>query len=265
MKRTKKTSKRSRFLLIIFLVFFFFLLMVWGVNYFTTQQMKKLGLENSQIKTLFEKNLSNTQKIKPSELQEFFYGQSLYDVFSAQKRLKNLLQEKGLLKNKGLEEVSYKEFTTQDGKLTINYPSDWIEIKKQELDKISSQKEERYHTKIIFSALSVEISGYAQIIVEGVLNSTKTLDQIIEETKKYNEEQGLKTEIVNFRTQKNEAVFEGKYTNRGYSFHSKEKIIFLNQEGQKTIYSVAFITFEENWEDYKDQAEFVINSIKTNN
>lgn len=184
-----------------------------------------------------------------------------------------------ILKQRALDEITYKEWVSPDGKLKLEYPSNWIEVKNLEkfIPEISF---ERYDLKYLFLAQKIEVGKFAQLIVqEMMIEIDKTFEEIIEEMKESNLQEGLNMKIItSTTTEENFFVFEAKYENK-IDFHSKEKIIFLEPKKEpvsasrppviasqlkenKKVYLIAVIGLEKDWPDLKEEANSIINSVQ---
>jgi hypothetical protein len=168
-----------------------------------------------------------------------------------------------------LEEKGLKEFVSPEGDFKIKYPSDWIEIKSEFFEKeVLEDYEKKYDLKKILVAQKFTLKGeFAFLIISvGNFQAQKTTEDIIEEMKEANQEQGWEMQVINLEANKNEATFGAEYqkTDRN-TLHSQEKIIFLQaQEGIKRGYSVAIITLEKDWHSFGTETEEIINSIEIN-
>ena len=160
----------------------------------------------------------------------------------------------------------YKEFTTFDKKLKLNYPSGWLEIKKEDFEKIiSSETVKNYGWEVLFSAQKPGVKMSAQLVIcEENFTTEKTFEEIIREMKESNLRQGWNMEIINPEIKSGETIFEARYQkpNR-YDIHSKEKIIFFEpKEGKKTGYLISVVTFDKDWLELSQEIDFIFNSIQ---
>jgi len=183
------------------------------------------------------------EEMKPEQLQEF---------------LRNLKGEKST-------ETTYKEFISPDGKLKMAYSSDWIEIKDEKILEKTTPKEkiEKYGLETLFLAQKLRKEKIAQLIISELnFDKQKSFENIIEEMKEANHQQGWEMEIIKSEIKDEEDVLEAKYrkTDR-YDVHSKEKILLLNPENEKTkVYLVTVIALDKNWQEFSEEAEEIINS-----
>lgn len=157
------------------------------------------------------------------------------------------------------EEGDYKKFVSPDGKLKAAYPPNWIETTNEEILEQLFSKEwtNKYVLKTILLAQGAKGEKLARLIIsEGVFNIQ--FEEIIEEMKRNNQEQGWEMKIVELNPEKQ--VFEAEYQKAGQiDIHSKEKIL-SSEQGKD--YLAAFIVFDRDWEGFKKEAEKIINSIQ---
>lgn len=236
-------SKIIKFILIIAVIFVGISLIGTLFDYLGKQQLEGLGLGTDQIQQLFqEQGIDSMPDI------------SMLDISN----IKSTDFEK--------KEQGYKEFVSPDGKLKLSYPSSWLEIEGENLNDLQ-EKAESQGLKLLFLAQNLNLAEFGQILVhEGYFDYQEEFEQIIEKMKKSNQEQGWDMKVMNLEIKDEEAVFEAKYqkTDR-YSIHSKEKIVLIETtEDKKKMGLMAFIVFDKNWPDFKEQADFVINSAIIN-
>ena len=163
--------------------------------------------------------------------------------------------------------VSYKEFISPDGKLKIKYSSDWIEIKDEKILAKTTPKEkiEKYGLETLFLAQKLRKEKIAQLIISELnLDKKKSFENIIEEMKEANHQQGWEMEIIKSEIKDNENVFEAKYRKQDrYDTHSKEKILLLEPEDEKRkVYLIAVITLDRDWQEFTEEADEIINSAQ---
>lgn len=158
----------------------------------------------------------------------------------------------------------YKEFTSPDGKLKMQYRSDWLEIKDGNQQKFLPETG-KYGLKHLFLALKPEIGKFVQLTIsEGNFDTQKTPEEIIEEMKESNLKQGWSMELIKPEVKTTEVIFEAKYKKVDrYNLHSKEKILLLEEkEGKRKVYLIAFVTFDKNWQEFEKEAEEIISSVQ---
>jgi len=154
------------------------------------------------------------------------------------------------------KEEDYKEWISQDGKLKMKYPADWMEMKKEIFEGFTQEDK----GKTLFFAQKFELEKAAQAFLtvqELNLEEENGIEEIIEEMKKNVEEKEGEMEILKLEIEDKTAVFEASYKGKtGFPLRSKEKIILNEKKG----YLISFSTFEKNWPDLQKEAEEIINS-----
>lgn len=202
--------------------------------------------------------------------------QSLGDTGLGMDRIQQLLQEKGIYPVLDIPKIEsidpeeegqdHKEFVSPDGKLKLNYPSNWLKVEGEDLNNLR-EKAESHGLEFLFLAQSLDLGEFGQILIhEGFFDSQEGFEQIIEKMKEVNQEQGWDTQILNLEIEDKEAVFEAEYQKADrYSMYSKEKIVIIETtEAKKKVGLIAFITFDKDWLSFKEQADFVIDSVTIN-
>jgi len=162
-------------------------------------------------------------------------------------------------------EPDYKEFISPDQKLRMRYSTDWIKMPSQDLKLAFPQKQkEAYNPEIIFAAQRISTKGFTQLAIYRLYFVDQNIEEIIEEMKQANLQQGWTMKILDAAIQEKEAVFEAIYQNsNGNSFRSKEKILLLQEKDQKTkFYLIAFIAFEKEWAAFEKEAGDIIGSAQ---
>jgi len=159
---------------------------------------------------------------------------------------------------KDSSENDYQEFVSPDKKIKIKYPAGWIVVEREPQGLIPKDWQETHNLKIIFLAQQLGASGVAQLIVyQG--NFTFSVEEIIEKMHEANRQQGQEIEIIDSKIGEKEGTLEVIYKMpENYDLHSKEKIL---KEGEDA-YLIAFTTLDENWNNFAEQADFVINSAQ---
>jgi hypothetical protein len=164
------------------------------------------------------------------------------------------------------EEKVSKEFITPDNKLKLVYSSDWIEMESKNLgEAFLGERVEKYNSELLFFTIKGQIKSFGQLMVEEmVVEPEKEFEEIINEMKESNLQQGWEMEIINSETNKNEITFEAKYQKPDrLDVHSKERLVFLEpKEKQRKVYSVAFIALDKDWEEFSQEADSIFNSIQ---
>jgi len=179
-------------------------------------------------------------------------------------KIKSISPEQILKSQGGEKEI--KEFVSPDGKLKINYTSDWGEIKSGDLEKIIPKEQvDKYELKALFSAQKAATGNFAQIIIsEGTFDVQKKIEEITEEMRESNQLDGWNMTIFNLEANEHEGVFEAKYTKPDrYTVHTKEKIIFLSPENEKKkAYLIGFIAFDKDWSGLEKEATEILDSVQ---
>lgn len=160
-------------------------------------------------------------------------------------------------------EKDYEEFISPDGKLKMTYPANWLILKETQFleTTIPDGWKEKYNLSALFLAQYFEAEGFAQLIIyQGNFNIS--IEEIIEEMKKSNEAQGWEVAIVKSDIKEKECVFEAKYLiPNNPTLYSKE-VIFTG-EGTNT-YFISFVSLEESWPNFEEQADLILQSIEIN-
>jgi len=185
-------------------------------------------------KTLSQSSLSSLKSISSEQFQELY----------------------------SFSDTTYQEFINSDGKLKMKYPSDWLVIEDENLFITMTPKEweKKYNFKTIFLAQYFKIDKFAQLIIhEGVFDIS--IEEIVEKMKESNQKQGLQMEIVKSDIKDSQGVFEVKYLiASGSNLYSKETIV----SSEEKTYLIAFITFEKDWQEFAEKAEFILGSVQIN-
>ncbi|MFH1423407.1 MAG: hypothetical protein ABIG29_00415 [Candidatus Nealsonbacteria bacterium] len=179
--------------------------------------------------------------------------------------------QKNFTKNTGLrppEGISYSpakegnaEFISPDGKLKLKYPADWLVIEGSEFLEMTFPQDwkENYDLKTLFLGQKFQVDGFAQVIVyQGNFNFP--ISEIIEKMHNTNREQGWQVTITDSEIEEKTGVFEARSViPQSYTLHSKEKII---KEGEKNTYLIAFISLEQDWPEFSEEADLLLNSAR---
>lgn len=175
--------------------------------------------------------------------------------------LEKLLQN---LQGLSPSEITTKEFVSQDGKLKMNYRSDWFKIEQQTMFErmIPKERVEKYGVETLFLAQKIGKKMFAQLEVDKmILENQKSFEDVIETMKKDNQEKGWEMEILKSEKKEDEMVFEAQYKKEEQEdVYSLEKMLSYELEGKKVVYLVSFITFDSNWKEFKNEATEIIGS-----
>jgi len=160
------------------------------------------------------------------------------------------------------KEVSPKEFVSSDGRLKLDYFSDWAEvIDEKKLEGLHPEDfKEEYESEVLLYAQRFRADQLAQLIVsKGNFGEKSNIEDILKIMEESNEEEGIETEIIKSKENENEITFEATYKKDNFSFHSKEKILIADNQ---TTYFVIFIISEKEWENLEDLAGEIIESVQ---
>lgn len=159
-----------------------------------------------------------------------------------------------------------KEFISSDGKLKMEYPADWLEIKDEKiLEQILPKEEiEKYSLKNLFLAQKLQAGKYVQLKVsELTLKESDNIETLIEGMKESNLQQGWKMEIMNLDIEEETAIFEAKYEKpERLEIYSKEKILIVaSEQSNKKVFLVVLLSFGADWEELQKEADEILHSV----
>src|SRR3989344_5251709 len=172
------------------------------------------------------------------------------------------------LPQNGLESINteaanqnnYKEFVTADKNFRINHPAAWFRLEDENILAAFNSKEwgEKYDLKTIFVAQNLQQGRFAQIIVqEGVFDIN--IKEILQKMKDSNQKQQSEMEIIKSDIEGNKGVFEIRYlTPKAPALYSKEMILL----GKEKTYLIAFIALENDWQEFSEEANFLLGSAQ---
>jgi len=164
-------------------------------------------------------------------------------------------------------EIKNIDFISLDGKIKMTYSSDWNSLPTNLFlgKDIPNDLKEKYKLETLLFAQKAKNEEFAQLVVMGgIYDSKENVEKNINMMEKNNQKNGWKMEIINFN-KNDDITYEAKYEKEGgVSFHSKEKVVFLppDEEGEKKAYFFALVVYEQNWQDFKQEIENIINSIQ---
>jgi len=217
-------------------------LIVCGSSYLIEKKLKKI-----------EDVLPETLKFKlPNQFQEI---ENFTNLENINKILESFREKEGVTK---------KEFITPDKKLKIEYTSEWIEISPEKAKVFFSEEIlKKYNAKILFFAEKFSLGKIAILCIQEILMKQDVgIDEIIEEMRKNNQEQGRTMEILEMEKKDNEAIFEGRYKNK-YETHTKERVFLLEPENShRKIFLIVYMTLEKDWKGLQNEAAKIINSAR---
>lgn len=184
------------------------------------------------------------------------------------KQLEEIIREirEGTSVKVGSNKVGSKEFISPDGKLKMEYPIDWSEIKDEKiLEQILPKEEiEKYGLKNLFLAQKLQAGKYVQLKVNEItLKEADNIETLIEGMKESNLQQGWKMEIINLDIEEETAIFEAKYEKpERLKIYSKEKILIVAPErDNKKAFLVVLLSFGEDWEELQKEADEILHSV----
>ena len=152
-------------------------------------------------------------------------------------------------------EIIPKEFVSPDGKLKIDYSSDWQESQKSELESLS-QSVLLENAKFIFFArkINIEEASLAFLMIQEIEREGKDLSEIIEKTKESQKE----IEIIESEIGEKEAFLEVRYDEGESSFQSKERLILSDQK----VYLIGLFSQERDWQKFEEETEKILASAR---
>lgn len=162
-------------------------------------------------------------------------------------------------------ELLDKEFISPDGKIKINYSSDWEETKDENLlEKVFPEKTKgKYNLKVLFLAHYLKSKVFSQIyIAEGYFGDATNSEEIIDIFKQSGQEENLNVIIINQELKDNKFIFEFICEKEGFSSLHFKQLVVLPKKTEDKSYLVAFVGPEKDWLRIKDRADNVINSVE---
>ncbi len=152
-----------------------------------------------------------------------------------------------------------KKFVSPDEKLSFSYDYDWIATDTNYLEQVSTTELiKKYNLKPLFIARKIKMNGaFIQLIVsQGSFAPSNALKEIQIDSA----ESGWNMEIIQFQPEETMLSFEASYSKKGQpKLHSKEKIIFNNQEN---AFFIEFFTLEQDWKDFEQEINEILSSIQ---
>ena len=156
------------------------------------------------------------------------------------------------------KEAPLQRFSSQYGKLTIDYPLDWAAMEQQEIIGAMAPEtwREKYGLRTLLFAMQIN-NGSSQLVAYKGNFGGLGVRGIIEEIKGASQNQGWKMNVVSSEVEEKKAVFEAKYeTSDGLLFHSKEKILINGNEA----YLITALSLEEDWQEARDNIDKIVDS-----
>lgn len=158
------------------------------------------------------------------------------------------------------ETKEYTEFITPDGKLKLNYPSHWMKMAPEVLEKLNQAITTEKARNLLFTqGTKLEKGAIIFLMVQELfLEEEKSLEGLIEASKE-GVKGGREVEISNLKIEGEIAYFEGDYKEEGSPpVYSKEKLIL----GDNKAYSVIILNLTNNWSEFEEEVNEILNSIQ---
>jgi len=159
------------------------------------------------------------------------------------------------------ETKDYTEFISPDGKLKLKYPSQWMKMTPDTLEKINQALvNEKAENLLFVQGIKIETGGFVFLMIQKLtLEEEKTLEEIIETIKEGVEEQGGKVEISNLKIEDKIAYFEGKFEGENPPpLYLKEKIVFLENKA----YLISLFNLKNDWSEFEKEVDEILNSVQ---
>ena len=158
------------------------------------------------------------------------------------------------------ETKEYTEFISPDGNLKVKYPSQWMKMSPEVLERLNqSIVTEKARNLLFVQGAKMEKGVIIFLMVqESFLEEEKSLEELIEDGKEGVEGE-REVEISNLKIEGEIAYFEGSYKEEGSpSVYSKEKLIL----GDNKAYSVIILNLTNNWSEFEKETNEILNSIQ---
>ena len=157
------------------------------------------------------------------------------------------------------QKEGYKEWTSPDEKLKINYPGYWLEMEEESFKNYFLQSTEKAETLFFAYRFNLKNLGALNFLVIQKLNLGKNLEKIIEQMEKDAEESGGEMKILDLNIGEGQAEFEAKHkSNTGNIFYSKEKLLLA----EENVYLVGIYSQKNDWSKIKNEASEILGSIQ---
>lgn len=156
-------------------------------------------------------------------------------------------------------EIQKKEFISQDGKLKLNYSSDWVPL--SDLEAFNKELVKEGAEVLLFAQkFDLEKSFFAFLIAQKInFEEEKNISEIIELLQEKTKEKGMEMEVIKTEAENNQAVLDLKYKREKQTiFLAKEKIITDRNE----VYLIDAASPEKDWPSLEKEAEEIISSIQ---
>jgi len=162
-----------------------------------------------------------------------------------------------------------QDFIIANGKLKLEYPSDWMKIEPEKLGQIIPPAYiEKYNIQLPLIALKVTGGEkFAQLIImELSIEEKKNFQEIVNILKEINGERGWEIEINPETVEEKMVVFTSKYKHRKNEYseiYGKEKVLFSQpKETQKKVYIISVLGWTEDWGKIREEARTIISSAR---
>jgi hypothetical protein len=150
-----------------------------------------------------------------------------------------------------------KEWESEDGFLKLQYPGDWIDS--SNVIGVSSEGEispDSFETILFVQRPGLIDQAFAFLTILKS-DEQKTIDEVINEIKKSNDNDG-ETTVTVLEENENDASLEILLdTSQSSDFYSKIKVLFFENK----TYVVIFTTSKDNWSALQGEADNIFNSI----
>ena len=159
------------------------------------------------------------------------------------------------------ETKGYTELISPDGKLKLKYPSQWIKMTPDTLEKLNRALiDEKAKNLLFVQGIKVETGDLVFLMIqELILEEKNGLEEIIETIKERVKEQGGKAEISNLKIEDKIAYFEGKFEGENPPpVYLKEKIILTDNK----VYLVILFNLKNNWSGFEREISEILNSFQ---
>lgn len=158
------------------------------------------------------------------------------------------------------ETKEYTEFISPDGNLKVKYPSHWMKMPPEVLERLNqSITIEKARNLLFAQGTKMEKGAIIFLMVQALfLEEEKSLEELIEDSKEGTEGE-REVEISNLKIEGEIAYFEGNYKEEGSpSIYSKEKLIL----GDNKAYSVIVLNLTNNWLEFEEETNEILNSVQ---
>jgi hypothetical protein len=164
------------------------------------------------------------------------------------------------IQNQNTESLQEKVFRSLNNEIEVTYSPQWIDVP---TNTSTLGNEESYTSTTLLRATKFTLEGTsAQLIITELSTSGKTIDEILQDMQKNNSETGWNMEILSSAQEKTQSTFDIEYTKEMATLRSKEKIVQINTEIEKT-YIIAIISNSSSWKEFEKEAESILDSVQT--